>query len=342
VRDFQPHKEQPMSMSTYYESATVAHETHLELVVRGRSYVADGVVMLDLARADQTQLPDWQPGAHIDLILRDDLVRQYSLCGDPGDRTLWRVAVLLEPESRGGSDYVHNHLHIGSAVRVGVPRNHFPLVPASRYLFIAGGIGVTPIIPMLAAATQNGADWKLVYGGRGLNSMAFTDDLRQRYGDHVVVWPQDTHGLPHLDELLSDRGSAGGEALIYCCGPEGLLSAVEQRCRPMPDGVLHVERFAAGDLTPPVLTDAFEVEVDSTGEVYTVEPNQSIMQVLREAGVEVFASCEEGTCGTCETPVLDGVVDHRDFVLTQEERQQSSTMMICVSRAACPRLRLGL
>lgn len=333
-----------MSMPTYMrdESATVVNETHLDLVVRDRRYVADGVVMLDLARADETPLPDWQPGAHVDLVLRDDLVRQYSLCGDPGDPTLWRVAVLLEAESRGGSDYVHNHLQIGSTVRVAGPRNHFPLVPASRYLFIAGGIGVTPIVPMLAAATQIGAEWKLVYGGRGLGSMAFAGDLSELYGDQVVVWPQDTHGLPDLGELLSDPSFADGEVLIYCCGPEGLLSALEQRCRTLPDGLLHVERFAAGDLTPPMLTGGFEVEVDSTGEVYTVDPDQSILQVLREAGVDILASCEEGTCGTCETPVLDGAVDHRDFVLTPEERQQSSTMMICVSRAACPRLRLGL
>jgi ferredoxin-NADP reductase len=332
-----------MSATTRFQPAAHATtEMDLELVVQGRRMVAADVVMLELARTDTGALPRWEPGAHIDLVLPGDMVRQYSLCGQPGDTTVWRIAVLLEPHGCGGSNYIHNNLNTGSAVRVRGPRNHFPLAPAQRYLFIAGGIGVTPIIPMLEAASAGGADWTMLYGGRSGDSMAFAGELCSRYSDRVTLWPQDTHGPPDLDALLGRAELASGEVLIHCCGPEALLEAVEQRCTSMPSGVLRVERFSPGELTQPVLDGAFEVQVDSTGEIFTVDIHQSILEVLREAGVYVDASCEEGTCGTCETPVLEGEVDHRDFVLTDDERKNAKTIMVCVSRAACPRLRLRL
>jgi ferredoxin-NADP reductase len=222
------------------------------------------------------------------------------------------------------------------------PRNLFPLVDAPRYLFIGGGIGVTPLIPMAAAAAAAGADWTLLYGGRSTTSMAFAATLSATYGSRVTLWPQDTHGLPDLDTVLGADELAVGATAIYCCGPEGLLQAVESRCAGLPPGTLHVERFAPGELTTPVQAGSFEVAIESTGEILDVGPQQSILEVLLEAGIEVAASCEEGTCGTCETPVIDGAIDHRDFVLSAEERIASTSMMVCVSRAACPRLRLDL
>jgi ferredoxin-NADP reductase len=332
-----------MSVTTRFQPAAHATtEMDLELVVHDRRVVAEAVVVLELARSDGGSLPSWEPGAHIDLVLAADMVRQYSLCGQPGDTRVWRIAVLLEPHGRGGSDYIHNDVQTGSTVRVRGPRNHFPLVAAQCYLFIAGGIGVTPIIPMLEAASQGGADWTMLYGGRSGDSMAFATDLCSRYNDRVTLWPQDIHGLPDLDAILGRTELTTGEVLIYCCGPEALLEAVEQRCASLPSGVLHLERFSPGELTQPVLDGAFEVQVDSTGEIFTVDTHQSILEVVREAGIYVDASCEEGTCGTCETRVLEGEVDHRDFVLTDDERSNSKTMMVCVSRAACPRLRLKL
>jgi ferredoxin-NADP reductase len=333
----------PMSVSTHFQPAVHAvTELDLGLVVRDRRVVADGVLMLDLGRPNWGRLPTWDAGAHVDLVLTGQMVRQYSLCGDPGESAIWRVAVLHEPDGRGGSDHIHSNLHVDTTVRVRGPRNHFPLVPAQRYLFIAGGIGITPIVPMLAAVSRTAADWTLLYGGRSLSSMAFADDLCSRYGRRVTLWPQDTHGLPDLDALLGDPDLADGETLIYCCGPEPLLEAVENRCDTVPRGVLHVERFSPGELAQPALDGAFEVQIDSTGEIFSVGPDQSILGVLRDAGVYVDASCEEGTCGTCETPVLDGAVDHRDFVLSEDEREDARTMMVCVSRAACPRIRIGL
>jgi ferredoxin-NADP reductase len=332
-----------MSESTLSQSVAFdGVEVDLDLVVHERRQIADDIVILELAHPDGGPLPPWRPGAHVDLVLPGDVVRQYSLCGDPSETGLWHVAVLREPQSRGGSEFVHTSVFTSSSVRVRGPRNHFPLISARQYLFIAGGIGITPIIPMLGVATEHGADWSLLYGGRSTTSMAFADDLRDKYGARITLWPQDTHGLPDLDAALSVADLADGDTAVYCCGPEALLQAVEQRCARMPPGVLHVERFAPGELTAPMLDGAFEVQIDSTGDVLEVGPEQSVLGVLREAGLEVDASCEEGTCGTCETRVIEGAVDHRDFVLTEEERATASTMMVCVSRAACPRLHLDL
>jgi ferredoxin-NADP reductase len=289
----------------------------IEVIVAAKEVVADGIVALTL---HGTSLPPWTPGAHIDLEARSGLVRQYSLCGTPGDPS-WRVAVLREPDGRGGSAYVHDVLGVGDRVRVSEPRNTFPLAPASRYLFIAGGVGITPILPMIAAVGD--ADWRLLYGGRTRESMAFLPTLAE-YGDRVCARP----GLIDLSEV--DSG-----ATVYCCGPEPLLAAVEARCDP---ARLHVERF-----TPrPVNGSSFEVELAQSGRVVAVPGDRSILSALLDAGVEVLSSCQEGTCGTCETDVLGGTPEHHDSLLTEEERAAGETMMICVSRSAGGRLVLDL
>ncbi|HEX3787999.1 MAG TPA: PDR/VanB family oxidoreductase [Pseudonocardiaceae bacterium] len=301
----------------------------LELVVHSRELLAAGVVGLTLRPVDGGPLPEWQPGAHVELVLGPGLERQYSLCGDPADRAGWRIAVLREPAGRGGSAFVHDRLAAGDRVRVRGPRNHFALVAAPRYLFVVGGIGITPIRPMLAALAATGADWRLLYGGRTRASMAFRSELAERYGDRVRVWPQDEHGLLDLDAV------AGFPGAVYCCGPEPLLAAVEQRCP-----AAHVERFTARPDERP--TDAFEVELARAGPTVRVPADRSILSVVEEAGVAVLSSCQEGTCGTCETTVLAGVPDHRDSLLTEDERAAGDTMMICVSRSRTPRLVLDI
>jgi ferredoxin-NADP reductase len=315
-------------------------ELELDVVVADRLVAADGVVALTLRLPDGGELPEWTPGAHVDLVLSDDLTRQYSLCGDPAERSAWQVAVLQEPDGRGGSAFVHDKLSTGTTVRVRGPRNHFPLEPATRYLFIAGGIGITPIVPMLRAATAAGADWQLVYGGRTAASMAFVEQLLAAHGEErVVLRPQDEHGLLDLDSLL---GEPADSTLVYCCGPGPLLDAVEQRCASWPSGSLHTERFTPKEQGEPVLSGTFEVELAQSGTTLTVPPDRSILEVLEDAGIQVLSSCQEGTCGTCETVVLAGEVDHRDSLLTDEEMAANDTMFICVSRAACPRLVLDL
>ncbi|MCX5052892.1 MULTISPECIES: PDR/VanB family oxidoreductase [unclassified Streptomyces] len=305
-----------------------------ELVVDGRESAADGVLALTLRHPLGEDLPAWEPGAHVDVVLGPELERQYSLCGDPADRSVWRIAVLREPDGRGGSAHVHEQLGQGDKVRVRGPRNHFRLEPAPRYRFVAGGIGITPILPMLAAAEAAGAEWTLLYGGRTRNSIAFTEELG-RYGDRVTVSPQDETGLLDLGSALDDLPEG---TLVYCCGPGPLLDAVEERC---PTERLRVERFSPKAQVG-VENSEFEVELAQSGRTVTVAADVSVLDAVRGAGVEVLFSCTEGTCGTCETDVLEGTPDHRDSVLTDAERESGETMMVCVSRCRGKRLVLDL
>ena len=311
----------------------------LELVVRAKEQVADEVVMLTLADPADRAVPEWRPGAHVDLILGGGLVRQYSLCGDPADRGALRVAVLREPRGRGGSAYVHDALRAGQAVRVRGPRNNFPLVRAEAYLFIAGGIGITPLLPMVAAADARGADWLLLYGGRRRSAMAFRAELQERYGRRVRVQPQDEAGLLDLRSVL---GAPSEGTAVYCCGPEPLLAAVEEHCRAWPPGALRLERFAPRPVRAGGPDSAFDVHLARSGTVVTVPPHLSIVDAVAEAGVEIPTSCGEGTCGTCETAVLDGVPQHRDSLLTDEERVTGDVMFPCVSRCLSGKLVLDL
>jgi ferredoxin-NADP reductase len=318
---------------------TIVRELEADLVVAAAEPVAEGVVAVVLADSTGAPLPPWTPGAHIDLILGEDLIRQYSLCSSPGEPDRWRVGVLKAPDSRGGSERVHTALAAGSSVRVRGPRNHFPLVSSPRYRFIAGGIGITPILPMIAEADAAGADWTLLYGGRERASMAFLDELAQ-YGDKVTIAPENETGMLDLASVL---GKPQPDTLVYCCGPEGLLAAVEKYCQDWPPGALHLERFSAKPQAPAAEADSsFELVLERSGLTLTVPPEKSVLRVIRDAGVSVLASCLEGVCGTCETEVVDGDVDHRDSVLNEEERASNEFMMVCVSRCRSARLTLNL
>ncbi|NIJ14265.1 ferredoxin-NADP reductase [Saccharomonospora amisosensis] len=313
--------------------------TELDLVLARKEAVADGVVRLTLRDPQDGALPEWEPGAHVDLLLDEGLERQYSLCGDPAERRELAVAVLREPNGRGGSVYVHDRLAEGDPVRVRGPRNNFALVDSPRYLFVAGGVGITPILPMVAAANARGADWRLVYGGRTRASMAFADALVDAYGERVELRPQDETGLLPLNSLLA---TPEPDTAVYCCGPEPLLAEVERLCAAWPPGALHVERFSPKEGADAGPREAFEVELARSGVTLLVPPEKSILEVVEDAGIPVLSSCQEGTCGTCETEVREGVADHRDSLLTDEEREAGETMMICVSRSCGPRLVLEL
>jgi ferredoxin-NADP reductase len=310
------------------------------LLVRSLSVEADGVLAVELTDPQGRELPSWEPGAHLDVHLRAGLSRQFSLCGDPHDRLRYRLGVLRETSGRGGSAYVHDVLRPGHLVEYVGPRNHFHLEPSPSYVFVAGGIGITPILPMLARVEAEDAAWSLVYGGRTAASMAFTGELA-RYGDRVAVHPQNRHGLIDLDGLL---GSPREGTLVYCCGPEPLLRAVEERMAAWPDDALHLERFAAPAQPARDVTEehAVEVVLVESGITVTVGPETSILQAVLDAGVDVLHDCQEGICGSCETKVIEGEVDHRDYVLTAREKAAGECMMLCVSRACGTRLVLGL
>jgi ferredoxin-NADP reductase len=303
-----------------------------EVVVTDRRQLADRVVGLVLAPPEGGTLPPWAPGAHVDLAPDGGPERQYSLCGNPAEPT-WEIAVLREPGGRGGSAFVHDHVRVGDRVRVRGPRNHFSLVETARYRFVAGGIGITPIRPMIAEVAARGADWRLLYGGRTAASMAFADELTA-LGDRVRLRPQDEHGLLDLKAELADVDET---TAVYCCGPEPLLAAVADL---VPPRTLNVERFAP----VAIATDgtAFDVELNRSGKIVRVLQGRSVLESIEAAGVPVLFSCREGTCGTCETEVLDGEPDHRDSLLTEEEHAAGDTMLICVSRARGARLVLDL
>jgi ferredoxin-NADP reductase len=311
-----------------------------DLLVQALSWEADGVLGVTLTDPAGRELEPWEPGAHLDLALAAGLSRQFSLCGDPADRARYRLGVLREVAGRGGSAYVHDVLRPGRRLRVRGPRNHFRLEPAAGYLFVAGGIGITPILPMIAAAQAAGARWTLLYGGRTAASMAFTGRLAG-YGDRVTLRPQDVHGLLDLDAAL---GEPRADTLVYCCGPEPLIAAVETRCGAWPDGALHVERFAAPQqpARDPTQEHAVEVVLAGAGRSVYVAADTPILDALLEAGVDLLSDCREGICGTCETRVIEGEVDHRDFILTEAERAANGYMMVCVSRARSARLVLDL
>jgi ferredoxin-NADP reductase len=317
---------------------TITTEQQIELVIDSKEMAADGVAVLTLCRPDSTALPVWTAGAHIDVNLPNSLTRQYSLCGDPDDLGNYRIAVLRESESRGGSEFIHRSLQIGHTIGIKGPRNNFPLLPAPNYLFIAGGIGITPILPMLSAVEGRRANWTLLYGGRHRASMAFLNELAP-YGDRITVAPQDEVGLLNIADLLRQPRP---DTLVYCCGPEPLLSAVESQCAAAwPSGSLNVERFKAIDRGPQA-DQPFEVELRRTGTRLTVPVGKTILETIEETGTILVHSCREGICGTCEIAVIDGLPDHRDSVLSQSVKDSNKAIMICVSRAKSKLLILDL
>ncbi|MEO6886161.1 MAG: cytochrome P450 [Jatrophihabitantaceae bacterium] len=302
--------------------------------------VADDVVSLRLEHIDGTALPVWAPGSHIELRLPSGRLRQYSLCGDPADEHGWQIGVLREANGRGGSAELHALAATGAAFVVRGPRNHFPLVDAPDYLFLAGGIGVTPILAMVRAVAASDASFTVVYGGRTRTSMGFVDELTAAAGDRLTLLPQDEAGLPDLNALLA---AIGPDTAVYCCGPGPMIAAVEMACEEhaVADR-LHVERFAAGDelevAFDPAQNTAFEVHLARSGLTLQVPADKRLIEVLREAVPGISYDCEKGYCGACETRVLAGTPEHRDSVLTDEEREAGRTMMICVGRCSSERL----
>ncbi|MFE3094821.1 PDR/VanB family oxidoreductase [Streptomyces sp. NPDC059248] len=327
---------EPVSGRTAPETRRTTPETR-RVVVAERATVADGVVRLRLeAAAGAPPLPPWEPGAHIDLVLPSGPVRQYSLCGDPADTRTYTVAVRLAATGAGGSREVHQRLAEGTEIEVRGPRNRFPLVPSASYVFVAGGIGITPVLPMLRAADAAGARWRLLYRGRSRASMPFADEV-ERLGapggtGRVTVSAGDESGRPDLGFLTG----LGPETAVYCCGPDGLMAAVTALLPA--DRPPRRERFTAG--VPAPGGTAFDVELRRSGRTVRVAPGRSVLAAVREVLPDVAYSCRQGFCGTCRQRVLSGTVDHRDDLLTDAEREDS--LLICVSRGLDGKLVLDL
>ena len=312
-------------------------EQRLVRVVAIRKAAVD-TLCFDLAAADRRPLAPFTPGAHIDVHAPNGQVRQYSLCGDARDASRYTIAVKREVAGRGGSRSMHDDVEEGSALGIVDPRNHFPLAgDAAHSVFVAGGIGITPICAMIRSLAADGRTWELHYCARSQAHAALYPDLCELPGGQVVPWFSE---IPLLDvpALLADVRMG---THVYCCGPTGLMAAVKAASAHWPAGQVHFEWFAAPERTR-AASEGFEVELRQSGMVIDVPPDRTILQVVREHGLDVASSCEDGVCGTCETRVLGGECEHRDFLLSDAERAANRSMMICVSRAKSRRLVLDL
>lgn len=306
----------------------------IALTVVGREVVAhdQDVVALTMAAADGQQLPRWHPGAHLEIALPSGRLRQYSLCGEPADTGSYRIAVRRIVDGGGGSIEVHDGLPIGATVTTHGPRNAFPLTipgygsPTQRFRFIAGGIGITPILPIPALAERLGVDWSMVYAGRSVDSLPFIDEV-SRFGDRIEVRTDDVSGVPTAEDLLGDCTDG---TTVYACGPAPMLTAARASLARRDDVELHFERFAA----PPVADGReFTVEIASTGQEVVVAADETLLTALRRSNVPASYSCQQGFCGTCRTRIVAGAVDHRDTLLTAPERA-GGMMLVCISRGA--------
>ncbi|MFF0146347.1 ferredoxin-NADP reductase [Amycolatopsis sulphurea] len=302
-----------------------------------RRLTAD-VIELELVEPTGAALPDWLAGSHVDLELGNGMVRQYSLCGTPGDRETYRIAVLRERNGRGGSQYLHDSVTKGDRVRLVGIRNTFRLAEsAARYVFLAGGIGITPILSMIHTLRRRDTDWILHYGGRSRELMPFVDELAG-LGDRVALYPQDETGLLPLPAIVERAGT--DSAALYACGPSAMLDRLRSLADTTGGVDLHLERFVGANST--TAATGFTVTLTRSGRSLHVPADASLLEVLEDHGIDILSSCRSGICGTCEVDVLAGKPDHQDSILSDAERAGGRVMFPCVSRAATPRLDLDL
>lgn len=316
----------------------------LQVIVRSRRVEAEGICSFELVHPEGQALPAFSAGAHVDVHVAPGLVRQYSLCNDPATRDHYRIAVLREPQSRGGSLGMHEQVQVGKTLTISAPRNHFELAcGAARSLLLAGGIGITPIWAMAQALHARGEDFALHYCGRSAQRMAFLPALTEAaFAARVQLHADDGAPARRFDaDALLAAPQAGTH--LYVCGPAGFMHHVLDTARRhgWPEAQLHRE-FFAGTATAQESDGAFNVRLASSGQSYTIPKDKSVLEVLTAAGVDVPYSCESGICGSCLTRVLEGVPEHRDSFLTDSERAANDQFTPCCWRAQTPLLVLDL
>lgn len=304
---------------------------------------ARGVLGLTLRSPDGAMLPAFEAGAHVDVALGNGLVRQYSLCGDPAELGVYRLGIGLAAETRGGSRYIHEQLREGDLVDIGEPRQLFGLhAQAAGHVFIAGGIGITPILSMIHASVRRGEPWRLLYCVRDRDAAAYLSELAL-HGERVTLHVDSEQGGARCD-LDAYLGALGEPSLhVYCCGPGPLMDAVATACERggIAAARVHFERFSASAPAAAEPGSSFAVRLTRSGGCHEVPADKSVLDVLEAAGVAWPYSCREGLCRSCEAGVLSGKVDHRDYVLSDEERAANRSMMVCVSRG-CGTLELDV
>lgn len=314
----------------------------IKVRLKSITFEAEGINSYRLEPVGGELLPAFSAGAHITCHLPGGMVRSYSLLNEPGERDAYVIAVRNDPHGQGGSRHIHENWHVGDTTAIGPPRNNFALVEEARHsLLIAGGIGITPILPMVRRLDRLGRSWQLHYAARSRREAAFLDRLEGLASAagraHVTL-----HGEPGARRLdvTTVVSSAGPDTHLYCCGPTRMLQAFEEATKSRPPGNIHVEHFSAREATA---TDGgYEVVLERSKRTILVKPGQTLLNALLEEGVDVQFSCTQGVCGTCETRVLGGIPDHRDQFLSQDERAAGSTIMICCSGSRSPTLVLDL
>ncbi len=295
-----------------------AHETH----------------SFEFSPLDGALLPPVEPGAHIDIHLPNGMMRQYSLVTAEGPRHSYVVGIKKDRASRGGSKYVHDQLKVGQIVKIGGPRNNFPLEESAAHsVLIAGGIGITPIYCMAQRLMSQGKPWTMYYSCRERSEAAFLDALS---GRPEVNLHFDAESAGKFLDLQAIVAAAPAGAHFYCCGPTPMLKAYEEATKNLPEGHMHIEYFTAAEEA--ATEGGYTVVLQRSGQEFAIPEGKTILQVLREAGLDVTYSCEEGVCGACETAVISGTPDHRDNILTDREREESKTMMICCSGSKSSKL----
>jgi vanillate O-demethylase ferredoxin subunit len=302
---------------------------------------AKDVITLELRAIAGGELPEFTPGAHLDVHLPNGLVRNYSLTNDWRERNRYVVGVGRAADSRGGSSYIHNSVRAGQQIKISAPRNNFPLDGSSEsFLFIAGGIGVTPIMAMVRWCISNGKPWRLIYAARSRQRTAFYEELCELGGDRVDFHFDDEAGQV-LDVAQAISSWKEGES-VYCCGAAPLMEAVKTLTEKLPNGTVRFEWFTVPESDEPQESSSFTVRLERSNIEFEVPEQKSILEVLEEHGFELPFSCREGLCGTCVTNVCSGEPDHRDYVLSDEERESGKMMTICCSRSKSALLTLDL
>lgn len=305
----------------------------LRVTVLARHSEAQDIVGLELGDAGGAPLPPFSAGAHIDVQVRPGLTRQYSLCNAPSERHRYLIAVLRDPRSRGGSSAIHDSVQVGDSLQISAPRNHFPLVPAERYLLFAGGIGVTPILCMAERLAQLGATFTMHYCTRSPERTAFRERIARSGFAGQVRFHVDAGPVEAKLDIDATLRAATPDTHLYVCGPAGFIEAVTGAAgrQGWAGERIHVEHFGAAP-APGGGAAPFVVKIASTGQVCNVGPGQSVTRVLEEQGIVIPVSCEQGVCGTCVTRVLQGVIEHRDQYFTDEERALNEQFTPCCSR----------
>ncbi|MFF5866358.1 PDR/VanB family oxidoreductase [Pseudomonas sp. NPDC012596] len=313
----------------------------LSALVHTLRHEAEGIISVELRPWGDTVFTPFEAGSHIDLHLPNGLVRSYSLLNAPSDQGRYVVGILRDRASRGGSRYVHEQLRVGTQLQISQPRNNFALdTRASHSVLVAGGIGITPIYCMFRQLLALGRSAELIYCARSRAEAALVDEISGLGAKVLYHFNDEKGGLPDLASYLAGRP---GDTHFYCCGPTPMLDAFEQTCERLGYPHAHIERFTAAEVAAAEdAQDSYSVELSKSGKTVSVEPGLNLLDVLLEAGCDVEYSCREGVCGSCETRVLEGDVDHRDGVLTKAERAANKSMMVCVSGCKSRRLVLDL